>query len=587
MGPVPGASDDAVTNRRTVLTGLALAATVAAAGCLDALAPGRAPRLASLGLVPLFEGVGAHDGIPSDVDSIVVTIHNPPAPDITISQRILPGQDSIVITVDVPMTASIDTMSMSLVAIRTTPAPPVVLYRADSVPLTVRVGQPTRADTVRATYVGPGQNIQSITISPRSAAMRPGDTLSLSASAIDSTGATISGMPVLWTSHASGIVSVSAGGTARAVANGEAWVVAISGARSSVRDSAEIIVATTPVAVIGFAPATLTFTAPAGGANPASQTVTVSNAGAGPLANLSVSGIQYTSGQTTGWLAATLGGTTAPTTLTVQATTGALAPGTYTASVLLASTQAANSPMSLPVTFVVSVVPLVSIAVTPGFGVVRVTDTLRLQVSGKDGNGNAIAPGVPTYTSRSPAVATVSSSGLVTGAAGGTAVIVASAQGATGPVLDSTLVAVAATGSAVAVPLAGGRAFGSARVGDTVVVRVAVDLRGVPSERLGSYLARLNWTPSTLGYVTTALVSGGFVEPTVNADSTGLGQLRFGAANPTGTLGPVIGLLDIKFVAAAAGTTPLTFTVTDLSAASTFTQMVTTALVLSTSVRVQ
>jgi hypothetical protein len=244
--------------------------------------------------------------------------------------------------------------------------------------------------------------------------------------------------------------------------------------------------------------------------------------------------------------------------------------------------------MSLPVTFVVSVVPLVSIAVTPGFGVVRVADTLRLQVSGKDGNGNAIAPVGLTYASRSPAVATVSSSGLVTGVAGGTAVLVASAQGATGPVLDSTLVAVAATGVAVAVPLAGGRAFGSARVGDTVVVRVAVDLSGVPGEKLGSYNAQLDWTAGVLRYVSSTAVTGGFPTPTLNETATASGQLRFGAATPTGTAGPVIGLLDIKFVAAAAGTPPLTFTVSDLSGISpTFTRMETTALVLSTSVRVQ
>ncbi|MEK7667730.1 MAG: Ig-like domain-containing protein [Gemmatimonadota bacterium] len=824
------------------------------------------------------------------------------------------------ITVDVPMgSASVDTMSMSLVAIRTTPAPPVVLYRADSVPLVVRVGQPTRADTVRATYVGPGQNIQSITISPRSAALRPGDTLSLSATAIDSTGATISGMPVLWTSHASGIVSVSAGGTARAVANGQTWVVAVSGARSSVRDSAAIVVATTPVAVIGFAPATLSFTAPAGGANPPDQTVAVTNVGAGPLGSLTVSAVQYGSGQPTGWLSATLSNSSAPATLTIQVTTGSLTPGTYTANVPLVSPQAANSPQNLPVTFTVAPVPsiglsptsiavvdtlgtadpaaqtvaitntgtgtvsglavgtitygasqptgwltaalsgatapatltltlakgalpsgvytatvpitspvannsprtvtvtfdvrplasiafstpslsfldtvttsdpaaqtvsvtnagtgtlsglavgtisygasqptgwltaalsgttapatltvtvakgsltpgvytatvpiasaaagnspqnltvtfdvrplpligltpaaitftdtllttdpaaktvavanagtgtlsglvvgtitygasqptgwltaalggtaapatltltvakgalpqglytatvpitsttagnspqsvtvtfdlrpppLVSMQTLPGFFVLLPTDTVRLQVFGKDGAGNnAPALGL-RFSSRTPGVAAVDSlTGLVTGVAAGTTIIVASAPGATGTVLDSALIAVPANGQAVAFATVNAASFASAKVGDTLRVLIGVDLRGVPRELLGSYNAQLDWNPTVARYVSTETVPLiGFTAPTLNETLASSGQLRFGAANATGAAGPVVGLVYVKFVADAAGTSPLTFALTDLSTAISFVQLLTrapAALVLSGSVRVQ
>jgi hypothetical protein len=149
-------------------------------------------------------------------------------------------------------------------------------------------------------------------------------------------------------------------------------------------------------------------------------------------------------------------------------------------------------------------------------------------------------------------------------------------------------VAVAASGVAVATPLAGGRAFGVAKVGDTVVVRVLVDLSGVPTQKLGSYNAQLNWTPATLRYVRSTAVTGGFAAATLNETATATGQLRFGAADPNGSAGPTVGILDITFVADAAGTSALTFALTDLSASSpSYTQMLPQAMVLSGSVRVQ
>jgi hypothetical protein len=115
-----------------------------------------------------------------------------------------------------------------------------------------------------------------------------------------------------------------------------------------------------------------------------------------------------------------------------------------------------------------------------------------------------------------------------------------------------------------------------------------VDLRGVPAEKLGSYNAQLSWVPATLRYVRSTAVSGGFASPTLNETATASGQLRFGAADPAGTAGPTIGIIDITFVADAAGTSALTFALTDLSASSpSYTQMLPAAMVLAGGVRVQ
>jgi hypothetical protein len=900
-----------VTTRRKIFAGLALAAVAAVAGCLDALAPGAAHRAGSIGIVPVFEGVAAQDGtIPADVDSISITIHNPPAADTTIGVRILPGQDSIMISIDVPLAnGALDTMSMGFKAIRTTPAPPTVLYQADSVPLIVRAGTPTRADTVRATYVGPGRNILSIAISPKSAALRPGDNLSFGFAALDSTAKAMAqdSVPVLWRSLAPTIVIISAQGVAHGVATGQTYVFVTSGARASVTDSALVIVSTTPVAVIALAPNSETFTATAGGANPAAQTVAVTNSGVGTLTGLAAGTVTYgaseptgwltatldpatapatltlqpatgslaagtyhatvpvtsasasnspqtvavtftvaagpaiglastsltfsatatgadpasqtvavtnggggtltglavgtiTYGSGTGWLTATLDQTSAPATLTVHAATGSLAagsytasfpvtspvasnsprtvsvtftvaagpaiglstaavtftdtlttsdpaaqtvsvtntaggaltglavgtisygsgsgwltaslnqaaapatltlttakgalgPGTYTATVSITSAVASNSPQTVTVTFTIAAgpaiglstaavtftdtlttsdpaaqtvsvtntsggaltglavgtvtygsgsgwltatlnqatapatltltvaklaltagtytatvpitsavasnspqtvtvmfnvlpVPLVRMVLTPGFGVVPPAGTLPLAVQGF----NAASGPAPTfglrYLSRTPLVATVDSvAGLVTAVAGGSAVIVASAPGASGTVYDSTLVAVPTSGVAVALPVSNAHAFGVANVGDTVHVVVTVNLGAVPGELVGSYNAQMDWNPSVLQYVSTTPISlvGG---TTLNESATSSGDLRFGSADPSGATGP--GLVNVKFVAKASGASPVTFVLTDLSGISpAFTQMLTNALVLSGSVQVK
>jgi len=902
-----------MTSPRRLVVMLALVAGAAVLGCLDALAPRAPQRHASVGMVPLFSGFGAHEGIPGDVDSIVVTIHHPPDPDVTYAFRILPGQDSIVITFDVPVGSSgLDTVAVSMEAIRTLPAPPEVLYHADSVPLIVAVGQPTRADTVLAEYVGPGLNIQAIEIAPRSVALRPGDSLSFGFTAIDSTGATIARMPALWESRNDAVALVGADGEAHGVADGRTWVVVTAGARASVKDSALVVVSTAPAAAIAVEPSAVTFTAPSGGPSPAVKTVAVSNGGTGSLSGLAVPRIDYAVGQAGGWLVATLDRSTAPATLTLQATTGALLPGIHTASVVVASGLAINSPQTVAVTFDVTPVPLIglsaqavtftdtmtladrpartvavtnvgtgtlsglavgtviysggasgwltatlsgaaapatltltaakgslgpgiytatvpitsavannsprnvtvtfdlrpqadigltpasltfldtatttdpaaqtvsvansgtgsltglvvgtvsygtgqptgwlaatlsgstapatltvnaakgslapgvytatvpiagvaanspqSVAVTfdvrplpliglspaaltisdtvltadpaartvavsnagtgtlsglsvgtidygigpsgwltatlsggaapatltlraakgtltsgsytatvpiasaaagntpqnvtvtfdvqpsplaavmtlPGFFVLMPGDTVPLQLFGTDASGAAVPVLAVEWKSRDPAAATVSGRGLVTGVTPGSAVIVDSAPGRSGPVVDSALMVVPATGQAVAFATANGTSYASTKVGDTLHVLVGVDLGAVSGQRLGSYAAQLGWDPGLLQYRSTDVVPQiGFVAPTVDATGAGSGQLGFSATDATGMPGPVIGLVYVKFVALASGISPLTFSLTDLTAASTLTNLLPQAFVASGSVRVR
>ncbi len=131
-------------------------------------------------------------------------------------------------------------------------------------------------------------------------------------------------------------------------------LVSSSDAGNSPQSFAVTFVVTPFVAVpaIGLSATTASFNATAGGADPAAQTVNIANTGGGTLDALAAA-VSFTSGPP-GWLTASLNATTAPATLTLQATTGSLAPGTYAANVDVSSAAATNSPQTVAVTFTVA-----------------------------------------------------------------------------------------------------------------------------------------------------------------------------------------------------------------------------------------
>ncbi len=115
--------------------------------------------------------------------------------------------------------------------------------------------------------------------------------------------------------------------------------------------------------LIALSSTTLAFTGVAGGASPASQTISITNSGTGTLSGLTLGGITYGAGAT-GWLAATLNGTTAPASISLAATIGSLAAGTYTATFSVASAVATNSPRVVNVTLTVASVSTPTVVVT-------------------------------------------------------------------------------------------------------------------------------------------------------------------------------------------------------------------------------
>ncbi|OGT99732.1 MAG: hypothetical protein A2085_05795 [Gemmatimonadetes bacterium GWC2_71_10] len=553
------------------------------AGCLDVAAPGGVRR-AQLALYPVYDVADVQDGTASDVDSFVVLVRNPPFPDTTISVRIPAGQDTVQVDFTVTVTAGEDTVAVTFDGYSSVTGQK--LY-SGSTTITLVGGTPRPPEPVAVSYVGPGQAVGSLSVEPRAAGLQSGNQVQLTYSALDTLGAAMpdDSVPVTFISRNTAVAIVTAAGLVQAAGNGDAYVVVRSVARSSVRDSAHITVAAVPQALIGLSPTSVAIADTVGTSSPATVNVSVTNAGGGSLTGLAVGAITYGSGAS-GWLTATLTATTAPTSLALVVDNTGLAAGTYTATVPVTASGVGNSPQNLTVTLNMTAQQLASIAITPGFVAARPGDNVALTVTGKNASGGTAPTGALTFTSRATGVATVNSSGQVTAVAAGTAVIVAQATANTA-IADSIVVAVAGNGTATVSAVSNSRAFDLLRVGDTVRVRVAVDLRGVSPEKLGSYNAQLDWSAARLTFVSAETVTGGFGGTIINTTATGTGQLRFGAADPAGHAGPTVALLDIKLVATSAGSSPLTLTLTDLSAAETFIDLLPAALIVSGVVRVQ
>jgi len=451
-----------VSRRRPVVAAAFLA--LAATGCLDALAPGRASlSSARLAIAPEFVGYAVSDGMPSDIDSIEIVVTRPG--DTTVVVRVgvavAPGQDSIVVPIQVPLTGSATTYHVTFEAL----SDETVLYvGAEDVVVTAIASTPT---PIVAAYVGPGRRLRTVTIAPDTARLASGDSMAFTWSGTDSAGNPLpqDSVPARFATTDSTVARVSATGVVRAVGIGSAKIVITSVASTSIRDTATVLV-----------------------------------------------------------------------------------------------TQSGPS--------------LASLTVTPGFRVMLPGDTVTLQVSGKDASGNPVAVSGVTFVSRAPSVATVSATtGLVTAIGPTNVVIVAQAPSGAGTVADSTSIDVPPAGTSVVAAQFGGREFGTANVGDTLVALVVADLRAVSGEVLGSYDIQLNFDTADLTYVRSGAVTGGFAAPTINDTQADSGVIRFGSADPNGSATPV-SLIQITFVAKGAGTTSqLLLTPSDLSAAKTFTNL--------------
>jgi len=139
---------------------------------------------------------------------------------------------------------------------------------------------------------------------------------------------------------------------------------------SSVSIPVSLTVTAAPVPpAIGASPTNLTFAATQGGANPANQTLTISNTGGGTLTwSVSDSAAWLTASQTSG---------TGNGTVALSVATGSLTAGSHTGTITITATGATS--VTIPVTFVVAAPP--TIGISPS----------SLSFTAQQGGGNPVA----------------------------------------------------------------------------------------------------------------------------------------------------------------------------------------------------
>lgn len=332
--------------------------------------------------------------------------------------------------------------------------------------------------------------VASVSIIPGSVTVAVKQTAQLVARVADSTGAALNGRAITWSSSAPNVATVDNDGTVTAIATGTARITATSEGQSG---AATVTVTPVPVATLDLSPATLSLiegetsqlTARVRDAqgNMLSGRLITYISGAPGVATVDATGIVTAVGPGSALIIATSEGARATTTVTVVAASVAnvaVSPGTgnlqqgemlqltaavtdtrglpmagktvtWTSSNAAVATVSANgvvravAPGNATITatsdgvagsasIAVSLVPVASVTLTPSPASVFTGRTLQLTVTLEDARGNALSTAGRTiaWTSSAPHVATVSSSGVVTGTAAGSATISATVQGIKG-----------------------------------------------------------------------------------------------------------------------------------------------------------
>jgi uncharacterized protein YjdB len=350
------------------------------------------------------------------------------------------------------------------------------------------------AGTVNLTVTVPP--VASVTVSPAGTSLLVGGTQQLQAVPRDASGTLIAASDVQWSSGNPAVAAVSATGLVTAMApGGPVTITATSGAASG---TAQVTVSAVPVASVAITPAgphnlrigqslDLDVVARDAAGNPLARPVAWSSS------NPAVAGIDPANGVVTGvgvggpvTITATVEGRAATASVTVtQIPVAGVAinpPGPHNLFVgasldldamavdaggnplpgrgvawasnnpTVASVNPSNGvvtgfapggPVTITaavegwratVTVTVSLVPIASITVTAGSAVVMEGSTLPLTATARDADGNTLPGRDLAWSTTNASVATVSSTGVVTGVAAGAVTITASGEGRSGSV---------------------------------------------------------------------------------------------------------------------------------------------------------
>jgi uncharacterized protein YjdB len=244
------------------------------------------------------------------------------------------------------------------------------------------------------------KQVATVEISPPDAQMTVGATQLFTATAKGSDGAALTGRTSTWSIADAAIARVDANGLVTALAPGQTSLTASIEGKSA---TARVIVNQVPVSTVEVSPTSAQLFV--GGSRQFSAVA--KDAGGNPLG-----------GRVVSWST----DLTSVATVSDSGMVTAVAPGVATVTAVIEG-KSASAPIH------VSPPPVAAVEVTPSSASVRVGATQQLTATLRDADGNVLSARTVTWSSSAPSVASVSSSGLVTGKAGGQATVTATSEG--------------------------------------------------------------------------------------------------------------------------------------------------------------
>jgi hypothetical protein len=172
----------------------ALVAAMAAVSCTGDTAGPRQVHEAAFSLAPAFATSAA--GIVA-FDRVRITLSRSGTTVVDTTVNFPADADSLVLRLLAPITGESETLTLNLAMIN---AAGDTVFRGGPLPVTVRATGSGPGVLVPVRYAGIGADAAGVRIATRSAALFFGDSLTLAAAALDSSGAPIPGTPIAWRS---------------------------------------------------------------------------------------------------------------------------------------------------------------------------------------------------------------------------------------------------------------------------------------------------------------------------------------------------------------------------------------------------
>lgn len=270
-------------------------------------------------------------------------------------------------------------------------------------PGTITVAATSEGKTGLATITVTTVPVATVEVSPSSASILVGTTTALSAVTKDAQGNVLSGRPIAWSSSNASVATVNGSGVVTGVGAGSATITATSEGRSA---TAAITVSPAPVSSVEVSPSAASVTVGA----TRQLTAILKDAHGNVLTGRSIT-----------WSSSN----SSIATVNASGLVTGIAVGSATIT-------AVSEGVSGTAALTVSSVPVATVEVSPSSTSIQIGATTQLSAATRDASGNVLTGRTVVWSSSNTAVATVNSTGLVTGVAAGSVTITASSEGKSG-----------------------------------------------------------------------------------------------------------------------------------------------------------